>query len=917
MQMRRFSCLFMFWLLVVAGACSGDGSDIGPLIAPLEGPVLFATVQDDDGRGVANARVEIVGLGAAATTRTGRAELPVAPAGRRLVRVAPENGAAALDGLDDLVGYAVELDTSGSFGIEEVLHVADVRPSNGTSVVNGAQPGAVTLMDDTAPSGAVVTLASGTVVSGLTSSPGTLRSGRLLPEHLPGMLPGEGGTIPGRGVQLAPAGVTFSPAATLSAPADGFPANSSVVLYRLDETSGAWTQVGLGMVDGAGARIDSIGGVVGRTGLYAFGQASMAALTTVTGSVVDADGVGVSGVFVRSPQARAVTGVDGGFELSAFASLDGSGGVRSLPVEFVGGGPLRPMRQTTTITTVVGDPELELPAEIELDTVPMATFRGLLVSRGRPFVGTWFGLSASDRPSEVSGFTDGNGRIDLFEVDTTVVTFVSARINTADPLTAFSTEGATFLPRGLRSLDLRLFVAEVSAISSGTDTFAFPVDERGGGTVEGAILVRDVGAGLELLGPAPPTGAVPVPLGDDGTITAALQTTAAGGRDVISAYSIRRPGTSRVELLLQRARAEPEGFLETHISVSGEIQGAPGSSPQRRLLAAPLQLRRTWFDDVARGIPRSTGGLPRDVDPNTSAGATAFTVGVPRSFPWLAVAVGDVVSGQFRVDEAGAAVVQVADPSATSVTVDVDASIPWTNSVGVPAALTNLDGRLDQADFELDVAFSLPTNFLVDAVRDVGGNHMFGMSGDVTLVLPEAGAMQVSGLASSLVWLSGTDTVGSGERVMQGQLLEFDTAGNRVSGEVGFLSVPTITAPVQGATVGASAGVDVTWVAPDGVDAIEVELRTRDRSAPVQRRWCALVAPEITQFRFGDMPDTVPDPIEPGDYTLSVRALRVASGVLLSVERPFLWVSERRFAYRDSNLGATTQSSFEIDLTLN
>lgn len=157
-------------------------------------------VLDDQGRGVVDAAVEIVGgAGRALTSRSGRGDLFVSPQGNQLVRV--NGSAAAATAGDQLGSLVVSVPTDGG-DFPFPFYLPDVQASSGGLITVGTQT-ADTTIDDAATSGIRLTIPNGSsvgLVSGAVTV--TMRTGSLQPQHLAGTLPG--GLLFGRGIYLDP-----------------------------------------------------------------------------------------------------------------------------------------------------------------------------------------------------------------------------------------------------------------------------------------------------------------------------------------------------------------------------------------------------------------------------------------------------------------------------------------------------------------------------------------------------------------------------------------------------------------------------------------------------------------------------------------------------------------------------------------
>ncbi|MCA8942606.1 MAG: hypothetical protein KDB80_08635, partial [Planctomycetes bacterium] len=165
-------------LLLLTG-CTGEGSDIGPDLPNLPDAsyrVLLRHADETDTNllGVSSATVSIPARGVHATSlRDGRVDLATRPSGRTVLSIdAPF--ASAVTG-DQLVGYSVAVDAPGFDEAPFVCFLPDVSTSAGLALNPGVQGGST--LDDSATSGAVVTIPPGSVVGTGTAMSVTMRTG--------------------------------------------------------------------------------------------------------------------------------------------------------------------------------------------------------------------------------------------------------------------------------------------------------------------------------------------------------------------------------------------------------------------------------------------------------------------------------------------------------------------------------------------------------------------------------------------------------------------------------------------------------------------------------------------------------------------------------------------------------------------
>jgi hypothetical protein len=927
---HRSSVVAAAWATVLS-ACTGGGSDIGPGIPPLAASSRVVTVCDDSGLPVVGALVTIEGV-AGLTTGAGRADLEVGlPGGSVAVRLDPESGAAA-DG-DALLGYTIALEADGGAvgQLPEVLHVADASASVGAIAAVGSPLGSAVVLDDTASSGALLRVPAGSVVGGVAASDVTLVSGRLGPSQIPGALPRLDNALPivHASALLGPRGVTFSTAGDLEVPNDlGLaPGTPGVRLLALGE-EGSWSELAVpGGVSVTATRLRA-NGVVTRTGLYAFAVPSPAAPIEVRGRVLDADGNPVANVLVRARQACAVTGLDGAFELPEVVGVDAGGASIAFDLELVGGRDFEPRGTTVSIGPVAPGSSLAA-GDFTLDIATVGRFRGLAIYRGRAAPRTPFSISNTNRGDARFGVTDESGNVVFEDVlgDSTGYQLVALDPN---PDLLRSAEGVLFV--GLsRTVDLREFQGLVPLLPGGT-ALVTVLDEIGGGSAAGSTVLRDAnnGDGPQLVANLGAAGGLPFAFGLDETITAIATTSeSTAPADVLSAISVRRPRVGRLELPLRRARPAPFSSFDAHTPVVATIVSAPAGSPVRRVAVDGILFRRTWLDQVAFGSTVAVPRTPRDVIPATSADGDLVRLGVPTREANLSIAAGrDLGGGVFRLDAVGSVAIDDVPAAAEAFAVDVDltrAAVDPTPLMA-PAGAVGLDPRIGAASLRLDLAFCRGPEriLLVDAARDVGGNH--AVSGDALLLeLPDLTAETPMGrdaLSGQLVWIDGEVSLPDGSLGRQGQMLEFDADGAPVFTTSGFLPLPSIVTPAPGDAVSVDGGVTVFWTVPAETLYVQVDLESIESDPTIERSWTAVVPPDVTEFRFGSLPDDVDDPIgfEPGDaprpYRLTVTAFRIDASSIPEASVPYQRVTTRLFALHPGDLGVSAVSSVSLDFSL-
>ncbi len=171
----------------------------------------------------------------------------------------------------------------------------------------------------------------------------------VAPDRLPFPLPLDLQTR--LGVLVEPFGVEFQPAATIRFPnQDGLAAGADRDLFKMDDATGLWSQVGIVTVEPGGAFLE--GGPVDTGALYAV--ADQTATTTVSGRVVGPGDTPVAGYSVSAGSAFDVTDAAGEFDIVGVNADDGRIVVRvtappeRFQPELVTTAPLAPVPNGTT-----------------------------------------------------------------------------------------------------------------------------------------------------------------------------------------------------------------------------------------------------------------------------------------------------------------------------------------------------------------------------------------------------------------------------------------------------------------------------------------------------------------------------------------------------------------------------------------
>ncbi len=891
--------------LAIAVGCTGSGSDIGPEVAELSESsyrVLVRRTDDADSapRGVSSATVTIDGITEAGTTRrSGRADLRVDPGGVRRITIDASNASATSGDL--LAGYTFAVDTSGEDEVPFVVYVPDLSTSVQTVLNAGVQAGST--HNDDANSGAILTAAAGSVIGFGSSSVSTIRTGRLAVEQLPGRVApvGSGTRLVSRGILVDPLAFTSSPGAVLSIPNDlNLPASTGAEMFRLDASTGEWTKAADAVTDGAGARIVSAGGVT-VSGLYCF-VATATAETVLSGRVLDPEGEPIGGVLVRAPQAWAVTDGGGRYTLPATAAVDAQGAPLTVNVVFHGGRDLRPVRVTSAVTLVPGTQDL---GDITMDTESVTRLRGLLVNRGRRDPRRVVRVSTVSGLATDQGFANAEGEFEFPDLENgSRVGFLLTRLDPRDRERVLSAEGVFFMTPGVNTFDGRWFFQEQQWMENfGGDPIVFVIDSVGGGRIDDAAIVRTRSDQVdEFVDTIRFGGVIRSDFGDlDGAATASFESSS-DGRRVVSAFSIRRAQSNRVELPLERARRQPLGSFERFGYATGTFGAAFAA---RRVRSTCLLDREVWLDEVFDG-QALLDSMPRPIDP-AQTGGTTFLVGVPAGIGNLAATAGSNsgLGGSYRIEQVWLRP-DLRLGAGTRTGIDLGAGVPAATPFTVSSALQGLDGAIPLATLQFDHAVEFNDGRVIDVARDIAGNHTIDGT-NVTFTLPAFEGDLAD--ARQLLGFGGRAEVGDVTRTQRSLV----TVDRNSAQAVTLHPVPTITAPQANDPVAAST-FTVNFSLPPG-SAYGV-LRLRQEGANSLNDWTVVVPPEDTVYTFRGLPEPAVTPLATGRFRLSLTAARIESGLLTELDNPYDRIVARWFGLGLAERNVNAISTVEFDVFL-
>ncbi len=855
------------WPFLLLSACSGDGSEVGPVLPRLPGASSKVVVLDDQGRGVTGARAT-VGSAVAFSGPNGRGDLFANPRGRVVVDVDGAKGAAVAG---DELGRVRFATTVVGPDLPAVVFLPELG-STPTTVNIGVQGATVTA---TSTAGAILRVPAGASVGAPDAATTVaLRVGDLQAAHVPGDVPrpvSGGAFLTGRVVCIDPPGATFAPAVDLELADDVQLAGATGVLLHLSADTGEWTQVATGLSASIG-RVTATGAVA-TGGLYVL--ACEVPVCSVRGRVLDAatpTPAPVPDAMILVDGRLGRTGRDGAFLVDGLPATTGIGSARGAEIEVFAGGDWLPVRATTTVP-VTANTEANA-GDIVLDTVPAGNVRVQQIRRGRGESLRPVRLSAQFTESAFATFGNVDGQATFEDVPAQWLGFVDARA--VDARDVIFGQQFQFLDNGRRWLDTAQFFEQRPWFLGTRRVRAIVTDSVGGGPIRGAGVVGGIVSNTGFVGITDQSGTFFVDRDFDGRATASLRTSR-DGSTIVSATTVEHPDAEHLELAIRRQLRPTVGAFDRHGLVQGTLVGADGSRQHRLRATRRIDLQE-WWDDVVDGVSIRSS-LPIDVDPASTHGA--FVAGVDRVGGHLAATELTIAGPVATLRSVGIAA-DIEPVEGDVISRDIALDLPATTAFTVPQGLAGLQAPIVAADLRLALALEQPSGRAVDVVRDVGGNHAASGS-DLVLQLP-ALAGQLAGHRWRVL-VSGSGAAGGGGTVAQRSLLSL--RGDGAESAAPLLAPPQITAPSDGGTVTAT-GFTVQYSLPS--DALYATIELRSVVGAETMLWQVLLPPDVTAFSFLQLPAEMVTPLVAGrTYSLTLTAFRASTGPL----------GGRPFSYRD------------------
>ena len=847
---RRREFAATFWIVLLAAACTGGGSDIGPRLARFPDASAKVQLLDDQNRGVVSGRVSVVGTTIQALTgRNGRGDFLASPRGDLIVRADGSNGAATAG--DRLGALQIAMTVNGT-DLPAPFHLPDLPDSASALLTTGvASPNTVI----TSVGGTIVTVTAGVVINAGTTEPITVRVGDLSSQHLPGNLPlaGSQTNLFGRGVFVDPPDATFSPGLDIDVFDDLSLAASNATLYRLDQDTGTWVSVG--NAGASGGRI-ALAGVLTRGGLYAFGIGVPD--RTVIGRVLDADGDPVGNVMVRVDHRVGMTGGDGRFSVDFVpATLADGATPRNAVVELFAGGAWLPAVASSTVPVSASTGTVPVDAgDLTLDTVLAGNLRVQQVVRARADPLQPARYSSLDGDVALLTTSDAAGQAIFEDVPAGFFGFQEARRRNVDDV--FYGQAVGFLDGGRRWLDSYQFLFDRSWFIGTRSTRGYLCDSIGGGPIRDVAVIEGSQPNVGFLAYSRENGIVFAERGFRGRATAVVRT-ARDGQSIVHGFSALLPNADHFEFPLRRVLRTPLGGFDRHGLVAGELTGASPTA-LHSIRATRRFTVQEWWDDIVEGVPMQSS-LPVDVDPATTH--LAFQAGVDASGGHLVAIEFLSPSGDNTLQKMG--VLSDFQPDEGGLTsLDVPLNLIADTQFALPGATSSVDPEVDLATLDVALGLIKESGRLVDVARDLDGSYDTVTANDLKFTLPALAGDLLN--SQWLALLSGTKTT-SGVTSSHASLVTM--AGTSTTGFT-FPEFPTLTAPAANTAVSAS-GFTTSFTLPAGAVGGVVELRSPGTNDLLL--WQVLVRPETTDFTFVTLPVEADDPLQSGrSYTLTITA---------------------------------------------
>jgi hypothetical protein len=843
--------------------CSGNGSDIGPVLPDLPNHTFTVAMVDGQGRPVTGAQATLSGNGASTgSSQAGRIEFARPLTGAQFLDI--RAGDATATGIEQFPDLRIPVAVAtGNDEPPRPVVLPDLAAAARVTLTTGNQAGPANLT----AGGVTLNIPAGTqVVTTGGAATVTLVLAALAAEDLPVPLPpaGGGAWLAGRAVWFEPRDVLLAPGAILSLPNDlGLPSGLDATLFRLDTTTGAWQSVGTLQRDASNLLTNAVPLVTG-PGIFC-AAVVVAATGDAAFTVVGSDQVTVSGVLVCGPAGAAVRAdSNGGVLLRGLPVQDASGAPATLGLVLTAPRGYRPARMRLAATAAGGTFAV---ANQTLDTVPTGLVQILGIVRGAVAPLRRVRVGGPRLFTFATGLLGADGTVRFPDMELGIYDVrMEADVGLPFEIMRALTRG-TLTARG-GALDIDLFGARVNPRAGNALNFAtlLASDAGSGAAIEGARMhlvdiagnQRDVGVTTEF-GALSPSGAH---LRD---ATASLTSTRAGAT-AITCFTVVRVDNVRVELPLLRLLATTGSSFGAFATVAGDLDGGVGGALLRKVDGFGPLNEHDWRTAVLEGQPLAM--TLKRIDPELAAGSTRFRITVPAGPADVVAQRGTGGPGGFTLEALGAvAGLELQSGAVLQATPAFD--LPITTPQTLTGLRASLDARIPETALRLDLGAVRSNGRALDLARQLAGNLTVA-GADVVAMVPPAASF-LAGAPLRLGWVSASAAQGS---ITRAQGVLFRVAANPVA--TSLPAVPEVIAPPPGAVV-AAAGFDFRWTPPPGTNIQLVELLSQ--TATETLRWQVLLPPDVGIFNFPTLLNNPPRPLIAGrTYKLSVRCYFATEG---------------------------------------
>lgn len=938
--MKRIYTLSLLFL----AACTGNGSEIGPVVPELPGHVFSGQVLAADGSPIVGAAVSLSGSGVAGVSdRWGRFRLPQPPYGDDLLIVDARTGAA--NGVGEAfpkIRVPATVNASTPHPVPLVLpNLADAaNQAEQRTVAVGSALGAG---DNLVVSGAGLTLTlNGAQVDWTTPADHAgetqvSMSVAILPSHQsPVRLEVLGTPILAALVfWLDPEDVNFTVPASLSYTSGFFPnGQNGVVLFRYDPETELWTSSGAASVAGG---VVTVASGVSAGGLHALGVVGCGSSTTISGRVLDAAGDTLAGALVTTLfGASAVSAVDGTFSIASVCAADGTGAALAGAVTVYGSSTQVPARVSLAPTLVAsGTTDL---GDTTLRTQLAGEIHFLVVQEGLALPFREVSVGCHDLAFGARKKTDASGLVDFFDVPFASGEVFQVLTAVADPADSpISVDSGGFFFSSALAINRSLYTGPTGGFTSsaaGSSVLVTVLREDSDAPIENAFVMVGTDPATTQKGWTNSSGQIQISVPASPTITAGVRSSApagwgSGGYDLVrkTAYRTVRAVNSS-SLVIRLPVAERLDTVTSPYDAFGRVAGSI-SLATNPTVTAPVNGSGTYAIDLRgspAGDPRqlfSVLGERSDFDALTPAGTDAsagyssggafdasFTIDAPAPRAFLAAVERDSASASSGlITKFGVSGVQAIAPGAS-----VSGSIALDQSIG--------SGTLNLTLLGLESALSPPS--ITMGVETAGG--LAALLGDASAQLSSfnsssgAGTLAFSNLTGSL--LGGAFRFRVFGSANSGGVLRRQDVFLRVPGTSAsetFLAVPELTTPVAAGTFDPT-GAGVVWTEASLAQLYRIQVTFSENvtESGVSIRddfdWQVLAPTGVSSAIFPTLPITVSEKDVPQffgsgkNYTIEARALR-ASGFSYG---PFLANTAR---VRLSDLDPVAESRYSASAT--